>query len=265
MPVVTNRGVDLRYEAADADAAVESEARSTVAFVNPVGYGAWVWGWQHAALAGTYDTLVWDLPGTGESGPVDDPLTVRDLVGHFEAVLADCAVANAHVVGAGLGGMVALEHARRYDRVDSLALFGTTADGGRVDADALDSLFAPPDDPAGLRGSLGGAFAADPADHPEVVADIVDWRAAEDADREGFAAQAAAMTGYAADPLYEVTVPARVFHGVDDAVVPADAGRDLAADLPRGEFRAVEGGHLCFVEESAAVNDALVGFLDEFE
>ena len=30
------------------------------------------------------------------------------------------------------------------------------------------------------------------------------------------------------------------------------AGRDLAEDLPRGEFAAVEGGHLCFVEEAAA-------------
>jgi len=261
MALVTNRGVDLHYETAGGDASGE---QSTVAFVNPAGYGAWVWGWQHAALTGPYETLVWDLPGTGDSG-LAAGLSVARLVGDFEAVLADHGVANAHVVGAGLGGMVALEHARRYDRIDSLALFGTTADGSRVDADALDSLFAPRDDPPGLRNSLGNAFAADLADYPDVVADIAGWRADEDADREGFEAQAAAMGDYEPDPLYEVAVPARVFHGVEDAVVPTDAGRDLAADLPRGEFLAVEGGHLCFVEESAAVNDALVGFFDEPE
>ena len=262
MPRLTNHGVDLYYETAGGDV---GGAQSTVAFVNPAGYGAWVWGWQHAALAGPYETLVWDLPGTGDSGPPAGSLSVSRLVGDFEAVLADHRVANAHVVGAGLGGMVALEHARRYDRVDALALFGTTADGSRVDADALDSLFAPREDPAGLRNSLANAFAADLSDYPDVVADIADWRADEDADRTGFEAQAAAMREYEADPLYEVAVPARVFHGVDDAVVPTDAGRDLAADLPRGEFLAVEGGHLCFVEESAAVNDALVGFFDEPE
>jgi pimeloyl-ACP methyl ester carboxylesterase len=261
MPVVTNRGVDIHYEATGGDA---GGGRSTVAVVNPVGYGAWVWGWQHGALAGPYETLVWDLPGTGESD-AQRPLDVAALVGHFEAVLADCGVADAHVIGAGLGGMVALEHARQYDRVASLALFGTAARGDRVDADALDSLFAPREDRAALRESLRAAFAADPEAHPEVVADIVDWRAAEDADREAFAAQAAAMTGYDADPLYEVTVPARVFHGVEDAVVSPDAGRDLAADLPRSEFRPVEAGHLAFVEESAAVNDALVGFFDELD
>ena len=260
MPAVRNRGVDLHYETAGGDGPAD---QPTIAFVNPAGYGAWLWGWQHAALAGPYETLVWDLPGTGESALPDGPLSVSRLVGDFEAVLADHSVANAYVVGAGLGGMVAVEHARRYDRVDALALFGTTANGSRVDADALDSLYAPRDDPASLRASLANAFAADPADYPDVVADIADWRADEDADATGFEGQAAAMREYEADPLYEVAVPARVFHGVDDAVVPTDAGRGLAADLPRGEFLPVEGGHLCFVEESAAVNDALVGFFDE--
>jgi len=255
MPVVTNRGVDLHYET-EGDGA-------TVAFVNPVGYGAWVWGWQHAALAGPYETLVWDLPGTGRSGTPPGPYDVGRLVGDFEAVLADHGVASAHVVGAGLGGMVALEYARRYDRVESLALFGTAADGEIVDRTALDSLFAPRDDPAALRASLANAFGADLGAYPDVIADIVDWRAEEDADRAGFEAQAAATTGYRAEQLYEVAVPARVFHGVSDAIAPTSAGEDLAADLPRGEFLAVEGGHLCFVEESAAVNDALVGFFDE--
>jgi pimeloyl-ACP methyl ester carboxylesterase len=71
------------------------------------------------------------------------------------------------------------------------------------------------------------------------------------------------MTGYDADPLYEVTTPARVFHGEDDAVVPVAAGRELAAVLPRGEFTAVDGGHLAFVEASAAVTDAMLGSLPD--
>ncbi|WP_135365406.1 alpha/beta fold hydrolase [Halosimplex halophilum] len=268
MTVVTNGGVDLYYEARGDPRPPEDgdRAADTVVFVEPAGYGAWVWGWQHAALAEGFETVTWDLRGTGRSDAPEGPYAVRTLAGDLEAVLADHGVADAHVVGAGLGGMVALEHAHRYSRAASLTLFGTTADGDRVDADALDSLFAPRDDPEALRASLRNAFAADLDAHGDVVDEIVGWRREEDADRTGFEAQAAAMRRFdRSDSLYEVTTPARVFHGVDDAVVPTAAGRDLAEGLPRGEFTAVEGGHLCFIEESAAVNDALLGAFEGSE
>ncbi|QLH76134.1 alpha/beta fold hydrolase [Halosimplex rubrum] len=266
MTVVTNGGVDLYYEARgdprlpeDADRAAD-----TVVFVEPAGYGAWVWGWQHAALAEGFETVTWDLRGTGRSDAPEGPYEVRTLAGDLEAVLADHGVADAHVVGAGLGGMIALEYADRYTRAASLTLFGTAASGDRVDADALESLFAPRDDPGALRASLRNAFAADVDAHADVVDEIVGWRREEDADRTGFDAQTAAMRSFdRSDSLYEITTPARVYHGVDDAVVPTDAGRDLAEGLPRGEFTAVEGGHLCFIEESAAVNDALLGDFED--
>ncbi|WP_436925889.1 alpha/beta fold hydrolase [Halosimplex amylolyticum] len=265
MAVVTNGGVDLYYEAKGEPNPVDEVEREaeTVAFVNPAGYGAWVWGWQHAALAEGFETVVWDLRGTGRSDAPEGPYSVETLADDLEAVLADHGVRDAHVVGAGLGGMVALEYADRYGRAATLTLFGTAASGDRVDADALDSLFAPRDDPDALRASLRNAFAADLDAYEDVANEIVGWRREEDADRAGFEAQTAAMCAFdRSDSLYEITTPARVYHGVDDAVVPLDAGRDLADGLPRGEFTAVEGGHLCFVEESAAVNDALLGAFD---
>lgn len=258
MPAATNRGVELYYETAG-----EGDDRAAVAFVNPAGYGAWVWSWQHGALTGPFQTVVWDLRGTGRSDVPDGPYEVSTLADDFEAVLADAGVDATHVVGAGLGGMVAVEYARQYDRAETLSLFGTAGSGDAVEREALDELFAPRDDPDALRASLADAFAADLNAHPDVVERVVEWRASEDADRAGFDAQAAAMTGYGADALYEVTTRARVFHGEDDVVVPLEAGRELAEDLPRGEFTAVDGGHLAFVEASAAVTDELVGFFDQ--
>lgn len=256
MPTASASGVDCYYETAGDG--------PTVAFVNDVGYGGWLWSWQHAALAGPYETLVWDLRGTGRSDAPEGPYDVATLAADLEAVLAAHGVADVHLVGAGLGGMVALAYAREYGRVETLALFGTAPSGEAVDRAALESLFAPPDDPDALRSSLAAAFAADLDAHPEVVDDVVGWRADGDARREGWDAQAAAMLGFdATDWLYEVTRPATVFHGVDDAVVAPAAGERLADDLPRGEYRAVDGGHLCFVESAAAVNDELLGFLDE--
>ncbi|MFB6184745.1 MAG: alpha/beta fold hydrolase [Haloarculaceae archaeon] len=254
MPTATNRGVDLYYETAG-----DGE---TVAFVNPVGYGGWLWGWQHAALAGPYETLVWDLRGTGRSDAPPGPYDVATLAADLEAVLADRGVADIHLVGAGLGGMVALAYARRWGRARTLTLFGTATSGD--DVRTLAALFASPDDPQALRASLAPAFAADLDAHPDIVDDVVSWRRDDDAGREGWDAQAAAMRAFdATDWCYEVTLPALVVHGVDDEVVPADAGARLAENLPRGEYQPVEAGHLCFIERAAAVNDALVGFLDD--
>lgn len=257
MPTATNDGVELYYDTAG------NEQSPTIAFVNPVGYGAWCWSWLADALVGPVETLVWDLRGTGRSDAPDGPYDVATLAADLEAVLADDESRTVHLVGAGLGGMVALEHAREYSRAGTVTLLGTTADGSRVDRDALDALAAPLDDTDALRESLRGAFSPGVVDeHPDAVDRIVEWRRDDDADPDGWDAQAAAMTAFdASDALYEVTTPALVCHGRADAIVPFEAGRELADGLPRGEFEAIDAGHLVAAEEPAAIEDALTAFL----
>ena len=260
VPTATWRGGSLHY-------ATDGPADGhTVAFVNPVGYGAWVWGWQQPALAGPRETVVWDLPGTGRSDPVPD-LDVDGLADGLEAVLADHETRKVHLVGAGLGGMVALRYARRFGRARSLTLLATAATGDAVDGAALDALALPadaagPDARASCHERFAGAFtpAFREAGEDQVDA-ICDWRLAEDATGAAWTAQAEAMTGFRAGPLYEVAAPALVCHGVADPVVPEAAGRRLASDLPRGQFEAVEGRHLAYVEHARAVTDRLEEFL----
>lgn len=254
MPTVDRDGTDLHYDV--------QGSGPTVAFVGDVGAGAWLWGWQQPALAGPDETLVWDMRGTGRSDPPAGSLAVETLANDLESVLADHAVADVHLVGAGLGGMVALQYAHQYGRANSLALLGTAASGDPV-TDRLTTLRASPDEPEALRASLDAAFAADIGEYPDVVDRIVEWRQSDDADLDSWDAQADAMRTFRAPPLYETTQPALVMHGVDDVVVPASAGESLATDLPRGEYQAVEGGHWFFIEQSAAVSDALVAWLDE--
>jgi len=251
MPTATNRGVDLHYEA--------SGDGPTVVFVNDAGYGAWLWGWHHDSL-GPYETVVWDLRGTGDSDTPAGPYDVATLAADLEAVLSDHGVGSAHLVGAGLGGMVALQYAHEYSRARTLTLYNTAASGDAVDADTLDALALD----NGPEQSLGGAFSPEFRENAaEVVERLTEWRREEDATGEVFAAQAAAMTGFDAPPLYEVTIPAEIYYGLADPVVPADATESLAADLPRGTAEAVEGRHLAFVEHARPVTDRLAAFLDE--
>lgn len=254
MPTVTRDGVSLYYDT-DGDG-------ETVAFLGDVGLGAWQWAWQHRAVAGPFESLVMDPRGVGRSDSPAGPYSVDALAADVEAVLADAGARRAHLVGSGLGGLVALSLARGRSRVASVCLLGTAADGSVPD---LDPLRVDPTDEAACRESLTSLLSADfLADRPGDAERVVEWRREGDATPSAWDAQAAAVRAFdASDWLYEVTVPALVLHGEHDAVWPHDAGRRLADGLPRGSFEPVpDAGHLVGIDAPRTVNDALVGFLE---
>ncbi|MEF8784402.1 MAG: alpha/beta hydrolase [Haloarculaceae archaeon] len=255
MPRVTHNGVELHYH-------TEGDGE-TVAFVSDVGYGAWLWGWQHRAVAGPRESLVWDLRGTGRSDAPPGPYTVDTLAADFEAVLRDAGIDRAHVVGAGLGGMVALRYAREFDRARTLTLLCTTANGGDIDATELAALHPEERNEEALRESLTGAFSSGLLDaRPDLVDQIVEWRRDEDAPADAVSAQIGAATSFEAGPLYELSLPTLVCWGREDPAVPPAAAKRLAEELPRGTGEPVEGKHLCFVEHSRAVTERLLAHID---
>lgn len=253
MPTTTNGDVTLYY---GTDGSGE-----TVTFVGDVGFGSWQWAWQYDGLAGPYETLVWDLRGTGRSDSPSGPYDVDTLASDLEAVLAANAVRRTHLVGAGLGGMVALRYAREYTRAGTLTLFGPAPRGSAVHSDAARALHPEERTATALERSLTGAFSeAFLESNDSILSQIETWRREADADPDGVLAQLAAMTSFEAGPLYELTLPALVCHGLEDPVVDVDVGRSVARDLPKGQFEAIEGKRLCFVEHARAVTDRLDGF-----
>lgn len=253
MPTVTADGTTIAY-------AVDGPADApAIVLCADAGFGPWIWGWQGPSLAGPYRTVVSATRGT-DGSDVGGPYDPDRLAADVEAVLADVDLRGAHLVGAGLGAMAALRYAREYGRARSLTLLGAAASGDRVDGDALAALH--PSDPTRLRESLGLAFTDDFLAENRLVDDVVAWRRREDATGTALAGHLSAVQAFQAGPLYEVDLPSLVLHGLDDPVVPAAAGRDLAAELPRGEFQAVEGKRCCYVEHAAAVTDAIGRFVD---
>lgn len=254
MPTATNGGVRLRFET-DGDG-------EPVAFLGDVGYGAWQWAWQAPAVAGPFEAVVHDGRGVGRSDAPPGPYAPADLGSDLAAVCAAADAARPHLVGAGLGGLLALRTALDGPVTPrSLVLLGTAASGDRIDPRPL---YGDPGDDDALRASLRAALSAGFVEaRPDELERLVAWRRDEDADRAAFEARAAALDALdVADRLYEVTTPALVVHGTADAACPVDAGRALAAGLPRGEFLELEAGHLVGVEASRVVNDELLGFLE---
>ncbi|MFW5917146.1 MAG: alpha/beta fold hydrolase [Halorubrum sp.] len=260
MPHANDAGVSLRYEIDAPDAGDPDEA---VVFCGDVGLGAWQFGWQHAALAGPYTVIVPETRGVGRSDSPSGPYTVEGMASDIDAVCAAEGIRNAHLVGYGLGGMVALAYALTSSRPASLTVVGTPPSGDEYNPAGV---WADPSNPAAVEGSLTGLLSeAFREQHPDVLPQIAEWRLGEDADRETFEAHRAAVERFdLSDRLYELTTPTLVVYGTADATCPSHAAEALAEGLPRGERRAIEGArHLVGVEASAAVNDALLGWLAE--
>ena len=260
MSYANNAGVSIRYEVDAPDAGDSDEA---VVFCGDVGLGAWQFGWQHAALAGPHTVITPETRGVGRSDAPAGPYTVRELVTDVDAVCAAEGIRNAHVVGYGLGGMVALTYGLVSSRPASLAVIGTPASGAAYDSTGV---WADPSTPAAVERSVTGLLSESFRDtRPEAISQIVEWRLSEDADRERFEAHRTAVDRFElSDRLYECTTPTLVACGTHDTVCPDSAIQTLAKGLPRSELHTVEGArHLVGVEASPAINDTLVGWLSE--
>ncbi|WP_435360103.1 alpha/beta fold hydrolase [Haloarchaeobius sp. DFWS5] len=254
MPTVDRDGTELYYET-DGDG-------ETVAFIPDIGCGAWLWGWQHAAVGGPFESLVWNTRGTGQSDPPRGPMSMAQFANDLEAVLADHGSRNVHLIGCGLGAMVALAYARRHNRARSLTLVSGAATGNEYDPEPF---FADPSDEDACRETLDSVLSAEFCrEQPDVVDGIAQWRTTEDADRETWDQQAAALSDFDATPLYEVTLPTLVVSGGADELLDETAAAELANGLPRGRHEEFPGaGHFVNVERSRPLNDLLLEFVGQ--
>lgn len=275
----TEAGVAIHYERDEGEG-------PTVVFLQELGHGRWLWRWQREALA--VDAIAPDTRGTGRSdvaiprpvralpallrGPLLGPFgyTVADLADDLEAVLAAESLRNVHLVGLGLGGMVAIEYATKYSRARSLVLCGTShggSDAVPVPEETRERLFARTGSDRGtVRERMRPTFSERFTNrNPHLMDRIVEWRLAGETGEAARQAQWKAMQAFdASDRLEEVQVPTLVLHGEDDRVVPVENAWLLEAGIPEVHLEARPGGsHLLPVEDAGWTAARIREFLDD--
>ena len=63
--------------------------------------------------------------------------------------------------------------------------------------------------------------------------------------------------------LAEIALPCLVIHGSDDALIPPDAGREIAALIPGAELEVIEGmGHVITPSLAPLIVDRVATFID---
>ncbi|OIB55616.1 alpha/beta fold hydrolase [Natrialba sp. SSL1] len=290
MPRATRDGVSIYYEF-DERPMDERRTATPVVFLQDLGYGRWMWRWQREAVAREFGAPVIapDLRGTGRSdaglpplvprlpGRLRTPLlqnvagySVSGLAADLEAVLDDAGVHSVHLVGSGLGGMIAQQYAIDHDRAASLTLCGTThggADAGPITDEIPSRLLAASaggSERERLREQLRPVFTpAFTNRNPHLIDQVLEWRLEQDASRPALEAQLGAFLGFdSSAELDKIDVPTLIVHGTNDEVVPWLNARLLEEAIPDTRLEVIEGGpHLLGVERADEVTDALLSFV----
>jgi pimeloyl-ACP methyl ester carboxylesterase len=180
--------------------------------------------------------------------------TVADMAADAVAVLDAIGVAQAHVMGLSMGGMIvqhlAIHHRDRLFSMTSVMSRTGEAEFGQSTPEALAQLTAPPatDLESAVAGWLAGQRIWDSPGHlDETRGRDIATRAFERAfDPAGVGRQYLAVVGAPgwAEQLPGVTTPTLVMHGTADNLIDVSGGRRTAELIAGARFVALEGmGH----------------------
>jgi proline iminopeptidase len=189
--------------------------------------------------------------------PVRTPYTLDDMAGDAIGLMDRLGIAQAHIVGASMGGMIAQVLAAKFpQRVLSLTSIMSSSGYRKVSKPtkpARKVLLSRPTDPKDpesvieymveMFGVIGSP--AYPSSKDELRSRIGRSvrRAYEPA---GTARQLLAIiaSGDRRKLLRTIAAPTLVIHGADDPLVPLAAGRDTAQNIPGAKLEVIEGmGH----------------------
>src|SRR5829696_1239718 len=229
--------------------------------IHGLGYARWGWEPVLEPLERSFDVIVFDNRGIGESDAPPGPYTVAELAADAAQVLDEAEVERANVLGTSLGGMVAQELALTApERVDRLVLACTTP-GGPEAFPMPERTVQLMTSGATLRQFVENALA--PGPDPELVDRILRHREATAQPLDAWSAQAAAGATFdALERIGGIEAPTLVLHGTEDAVVDSRNSSLLAARIPDSRVELFPGGgHLFFWEQPDRFVDVVTEFL----
>ena len=255
---VTVNGIDTHYVL---------DARSggpALTFVHQLGGDHTVWDQVAGHFRHRYNVLRYDVRGHGASAVSHEAFGFAQLAADLNAILDTNGVAQTHLIGVSMGGMITQQFAIDYPtRVLSLTLCDTSS---RTPHDTR-SMW---DERAALVRREGTAILADATMErwftPDFMGDPEVARVRKrllDDDPKTWSDGWNAISAFSAlSRLGAVTVPALVIAGEHDKATSREASTALAAAIPGARLTVLPGApHMLQIENSAAFVKTVAGFI----
>ncbi len=262
MPVAHVNDIDINYQ-------IDGDGEKTVVLINGLADDLISWDFQVPAIVEAgYRVLRFDNRGIGQTVAPDGTYTSALLAADAKALVDALSIADFHLMGVSMGGMIAQEYALAYGGdLRSLTLACTYAAPGPF----CSRMFT-------MWGDLAPALGV-----PFVMRDVTLWaftvpffeeREAEAVEFEqGMAALDMPVPAYLSqlnviqthdttDRLGEITVPTMVLAGAEDILIPVRLSRKLHASIRDAEWATTPGGHACLWESPNEFNQTFIRFLD---
>jgi len=261
MATIHANGIDINYSLeGPADAPMVTLSNSLMS-------NHAMWDAQMVALTERYRVLRYDTRGHGGTEATPGPYTIALLVADLCALLDALDIAETHFVGLSMGGMIgqllAIEHPAR---LRSLTLCDTSSHMGPASMWDERIRVAESEGMAGLventlaRWFTPALHAADPDEIARIGAMI---RGTSVVGFAGCCAAIRAMDHTAM--LSRIATPTMIIVGAEDKGTTPEMSRIIQAEIPGAEMVVLpNAAHLSNIEQAAAFNEVLRGFLDRF-
>jgi 3-oxoadipate enol-lactonase len=261
MPVARVNDIELNYK-------LEGEGEETIVLVNGLADDLETWVLQvDDFLAEGYRVLRFDNRGIGASAKPAGPYSSRMLADDAKALVDSLGIADFHLMGVSMGGMIAQEYALAYPAdLRSVTFACTYAAPGPF----CSRMFAMWADMAPVLGV------------PFVMRDVTLWaftlpffeqRTAEleefetamrymDQPVHAYLAQLAVIQEHdTTSRLGEITTPSLVLAGEEDILIPVALSHRIHEGIPGSEWATTKGGHGCVWEHPADFNRTYLDFV----
>ncbi len=240
-----------------------------------IGYDSSLWTLaQVPALSTRFRVVLVDNRDAGRSSKASHPYRIADMADDLAGLLDALGIAQSHLLGLSMGGMIALEFALRHaDRLDRLVLTGTGAAPARAAVDPIRIWsWVKANDATGEV--FGGQqfvslFSTSFLRNHQAVRDTADLLASNPYPMtpQAYQRQADAYGQFdALDRLGAITAPTLVVVGEQDLLTPPWIAREVAAAIPGARFEVIRGdgtSHVVPIERPDDFNRLVSAFLTE--
>ena len=252
--VQTSEGFAIGYDEAGGG------EKTPIVFLHGVGSDKSAWRGQLDHFAQERRAVAFDYPGYGESDPAPEDTTRDDYAAAIASAIGELGVAEAHICGLSLGGVVAIAmHAIAPERCASLILADTFA--SHPDGQAIfDRSVTGSADMRVLAEGRADVLLAQPAD-PVVRSEVIETMARIDPAAYRIGGEAVWLADQH-DRATDIRVPTLVLCGADDHVTPPALSVIVTRLIPGARCEVIErASHLANLDRPDEFNTLVGAFI----